>query len=755
GQDSKVKRVGTLPPSYAEGTKTKSSSDESNTERLAKSGECKYDGTDYPSWLGYNPFKKPGEPFVSPFPTLEGDSWEQTSNIVKDYDDTLCDAWVDEIQNILIFAGLFSAIVTAFAIETYQSLEADPAVATVLLLAQISNQLGTNSSIVDPIVAPFQEPENPSQAFRINALVFVSLILSLGVALVGIIALQWIRAFRKRESLSHRDYLSVRHSRYQGLIAWRVPEIITSLPLVLQLSLVIFFVALIDFLNSLNASVAAIVAAVMAITLLFVIFTTLAPGMYIVIVGRWWRPLMRSIPPYHSPQSWLFFQCILPFRQMVDWLKWRRWDKSLAAQSWTQLLAFKNSYEHLLHLSLAWFMQNFNSTDSFCAAYDCFQAMPTIQSADMTMQKLVSPQEYEKFCQPFKNMDPAIYKQVLSLYLLEWDRRRHPPYPLIDNHRMELSIRSMVHESPNAGGLHLLPTQSILPPVTPDTWTGGDRYIVPEAKAWLFRFLLILRSKNLPELSDKASSSPFFVFWRAIMVLNRDNQAEAVDDSLRVLSEWLSRLHTPNYYGLGVQRPYAVECAEQMLNRVVTYDDVSLFRRPSFLAILDHFVDHQQCRDVWHEAVSDHHETAGIDPGRWEQLLAENVTDEKYWVLAHDHERLQRIVRARALMRSSISQSTGKMKSPLGYGFSEQQPEYPPSRLSVDSRRSDSYAIPDANIKIIPLSRSSYNPLGASYRAYDEHHGTSAANPDLSRDVEKGEQDTTPLLSESSHSQKR
>ncbi|KAF9051627.1 hypothetical protein BJ165DRAFT_902348 [Panaeolus papilionaceus] len=474
-ESATVKRVGTLPPSYAEGAKLgKSEASESQKERLAANGECKYDGTDYPGWLGHDPFKKPGEPFLSPFPSLEGDPWEQAANVVQEYDDTMCGAWVDEIQNILIFAGLFSAVVTAFAIETYQSLQADPAVATVLLLAQISSQLGTNSTLVDPIVAPFQEPEDASQAFRINALVFVSLILSLGTALVGIIALQWIRAFRKRESLSNQDRLSVRHSRYEGLIAWRVPEIITSLPLVLQLSLVIFFIALIDFLNSLNTSVAVVVAAFMAITLLFVVFTTIAPGMYIVIFGRWWRPLFGPIPPYHSPQSWLFYQCVLPFRQAIDWLKWRRWDKSLSATNWTTLLVFKNSYDHLLHLALAWFLNNCNSADSFSAAYNCFQSMPTIQATDLTIQHVLLIEEYEKYCRPFKNIDPAAYKQILSLNLLEWDRRRHPSYSAVDNYRMELSIRSMVHESASVpGGLQLVPTQSILPLVTPDTWIGG------------------------------------------------------------------------------------------------------------------------------------------------------------------------------------------------------------------------------------------------------------------------------------------
>ncbi|EEB99793.1 hypothetical protein MPER_00435, partial [Moniliophthora perniciosa FA553] len=45
--------------------------------------------------------------------------------------------WRDDIDTLLVFAGLFSAVVTAFAIESYQWLDEDPADTTVALLTQL------------------------------------------------------------------------------------------------------------------------------------------------------------------------------------------------------------------------------------------------------------------------------------------------------------------------------------------------------------------------------------------------------------------------------------------------------------------------------------------------------------------------------------------------------------------------------------------------------------------------------------------
>ncbi|KAJ7222981.1 hypothetical protein B0H12DRAFT_291870 [Mycena haematopus] len=51
------------------------------------------------------------------------------------------ESWRSDMDGLLIFAGLFSAILTAFLIESYKTLSPDSGDTTVLLLAQISLQL--------------------------------------------------------------------------------------------------------------------------------------------------------------------------------------------------------------------------------------------------------------------------------------------------------------------------------------------------------------------------------------------------------------------------------------------------------------------------------------------------------------------------------------------------------------------------------------------------------------------------------------
>ncbi|KAI3611610.1 hypothetical protein WG66_007697 [Moniliophthora roreri] len=92
----------------------------------------------------------------------------------------------EDIDTQLVFAGLFSAVVTAFLIESYQWLSEDPADTTVALLIQLSAQLNAPQSI------PAERPpfEADSFSIHINCLWFLSLILSLTSALFGLLCKQ-------------------------------------------------------------------------------------------------------------------------------------------------------------------------------------------------------------------------------------------------------------------------------------------------------------------------------------------------------------------------------------------------------------------------------------------------------------------------------------------------------------------------------------------------------------------------------------
>ncbi|KAK1231357.1 hypothetical protein PQX77_005538, partial [Marasmius sp. AFHP31] len=60
---------------------------------------------------------------------------------VDDIDDEMAAGWKEDIDTLLVFTGLFSAVVTAFTIESYQWLSESPEDVTISLLTRISQQL--------------------------------------------------------------------------------------------------------------------------------------------------------------------------------------------------------------------------------------------------------------------------------------------------------------------------------------------------------------------------------------------------------------------------------------------------------------------------------------------------------------------------------------------------------------------------------------------------------------------------------------
>ncbi|KAK1227504.1 hypothetical protein PQX77_009503, partial [Marasmius sp. AFHP31] len=131
-------------------------------------------------------------------PTVEK-SWGRIMDQVKGYDDDMIRGWKDDLDALLVFAGLFSAVVTAFAVESYQELSEDPAETTVTLLKQISQQLGQPNFTLGTTLSQPGPFEPSSSNVRINCFWFLSLILSLTSSLFALLCKQWLRE-RVRET---------------------------------------------------------------------------------------------------------------------------------------------------------------------------------------------------------------------------------------------------------------------------------------------------------------------------------------------------------------------------------------------------------------------------------------------------------------------------------------------------------------------------------------------------------------------------
>ena len=120
-----------------------------------------------------------------------------------------------------------------------------------------------------PMFVPVElSPFQPSVAARwINCLFFVSLVLSLAAALVGILAKQWVREYIKWNSpLSvPRENVMVRQYRFEAWEDWNVATIISTVPALLEIAMIFFLTGVIILLWTLDDVVAKCVTAVASV----------------------------------------------------------------------------------------------------------------------------------------------------------------------------------------------------------------------------------------------------------------------------------------------------------------------------------------------------------------------------------------------------------------------------------------------------------------------------------------------------------
>lgn len=163
-----------------------------------------------------------------------------------------------------------------FTVESYGWLQQDNSAVSVQLLAQISAQLGSftaSPGFINSTVAPcpltiFDGPFTPAQLdVRINTLWFLSLAVSLTASLLAIIVQQWLREYRLPGHVPARERVRLRQYRYDSLCTWGVPQIVSTLPILLQAALVLFLAGLCYLLASIDETVAKVFIAFVGVSM--------------------------------------------------------------------------------------------------------------------------------------------------------------------------------------------------------------------------------------------------------------------------------------------------------------------------------------------------------------------------------------------------------------------------------------------------------------------------------------------------------
>ncbi|KAK0196066.1 hypothetical protein F5146DRAFT_1176076, partial [Armillaria mellea] len=189
----------------------------------------------------------------------------------------------DNVDVLLVFAGLFSAVVSTFVTQASQSLSADytqMSASFLFELVAIQRALASGAT-VDTVGA---SPYDPSSTFVpstgniwVNGLWFTSLVLSLTTALVAVLVKQWLHYYIALPSGTPRERIHVRQFRYMGFQKWHVLIIVGLLPVLMHTALAIFFVGLVVFLIPLQVSLSWIVGSISIIVYAAYVITTILP----------------------------------------------------------------------------------------------------------------------------------------------------------------------------------------------------------------------------------------------------------------------------------------------------------------------------------------------------------------------------------------------------------------------------------------------------------------------------------------------
>ncbi len=158
-------------------------------------------------------------------------------------------------------AGLFSAVLSAFLLAAYPALQPDRMDAVIHVLDRIATQTesyrlsGSTLTVTNRLPSTLPPLKASANDIRVNVAWFASLIISLITASFAMLVMQWLREFPAVENSSPQARLRIHHFRAPQVTAWAVYEIAAALPLLLQLSLGLFFVGLCYFTAAAHSSI--------------------------------------------------------------------------------------------------------------------------------------------------------------------------------------------------------------------------------------------------------------------------------------------------------------------------------------------------------------------------------------------------------------------------------------------------------------------------------------------------------------------
>ncbi|KAG8714948.1 hypothetical protein FRC09_017079 [Ceratobasidium sp. 395] len=218
------------------------------------------------------------------------------------------------LDMLLLFAALFSAILTAFIIESKNLLEQDPtdvSVSLLLLIAQSQQRMELGLPPPDSSTLPNIPDFTPSSsALWINGIWFVSLAISLSAALLAMLGKEWLTAFLASRPRSPYNHTLLRQSRLEGLERWWALHIISLLPSLLHLALLLFSIGLVIYLWTMSTGLAAVIATITGLTFSLYVLTVILGATFefcpfVTEISEYLRIAVVRICDRHPAKCWV------------------------------------------------------------------------------------------------------------------------------------------------------------------------------------------------------------------------------------------------------------------------------------------------------------------------------------------------------------------------------------------------------------------------------------------------------------------
>ncbi|KAH7908577.1 hypothetical protein BJ138DRAFT_340116 [Hygrophoropsis aurantiaca] len=172
--------------------------------------------------------------------------WATYRREAKEFDDEFLEKYRDDMDIVLIFAGLFSAVSTTFITSMQSNLSPDATATTNVLLMQLVHAANTTAFAGQNLELPSWNGPGSTMIWT-QSLIYASLAASLLAALGAVLGKQWLAHYCQSKFGTSEQRALHRQAKSNALERWRFQAILAVLPVLLQISLLLFGIALSGF----------------------------------------------------------------------------------------------------------------------------------------------------------------------------------------------------------------------------------------------------------------------------------------------------------------------------------------------------------------------------------------------------------------------------------------------------------------------------------------------------------------------------